>query len=494
MSNKKPVCIKIATKKSSSIKDVLIAPNYPNCLVKVLELKGMTNAIIRSDGTLDQKFVLYFDDIVTCCKFTKTRPYKMILGTSSGQVIIYDNAPHKSLLEDYHKIYNSISRSKVVDILPHSDNNEILIVHSSGQQFHEFVNWKYEKSSSTYSSTGNFSVLALKKFCPIYANGRIVKIAHITGSGQVSISDINTGTTVDVTKVSSIQLQTATLLQISNSNWFILAVENRILVCCHETGKLLNSFALPSVKEFVIVKEIACNSKIFELFVYTSSKLLRLKIDPNVDVVEFIQFDLIDTSDQLYSIHVTPSYFILVTNGGIFIHDSLNLERINKCSYPKFSLKYLNSENVDDDDVDDSGEPVRIEEFDDNKFLFLWRNSLAQIWDFAPTSKQSDRGPSKKSPEIDKATVGGKAIRKYSKYAVNSGYSEWKDEKREEDHLDSLRDRLNIDGLTEEELVAYATLISKEANGNNNTEIVDIEDVSDDPDLQLALQLSLVDM
>ena len=36
--------------------------------------------------------------------------------------------------------------------------------------------------------------------------------------------------------------------------------------------------------------------------------------------------------------------------------------------------------------------------------------------------------------------------------------------KKEEDHLDSLRDRLNIDGLTEEELVAYATLISKEAN------------------------------
>ena len=99
----------------------------------------------------------------------------MILGTSSGQVILRQS-PHKSLLEDYHKIYYSVSRSKVVDILPHSDDNEILIVHSSEEQFHEFVNWKYENSSSTYSSTGNFSVLALKKFCPIYANGRIVKL------------------------------------------------------------------------------------------------------------------------------------------------------------------------------------------------------------------------------------------------------------------------------------------------------------------------------
>ena len=107
-----------------------------------------------------------------------------------------------------------------------------------------------------------------------------------------------------------------------------------------------------------------------------------------------------------------------------------------------------------------------------------------------------------RNSEIDKALVGGKAIRKYSKYAVDSGYTEWKDEQREEKHLDTLRDRLNIDGLTEEELVAYATLISKQeisAETRENANIsdapsIDLQDLSDDPDLQMALRLSLIEM
>ena len=494
----------------------------------------MTNAVVRSNGSLDQKFVLFFDQFfgiapITCCKFAKSRPYRMILGTASGQVIVYENAPHKSLLEDYSRINNLVSTASVIEIVPHQQNNEILILHSSGQQFNEFVNWK-RHSSSAYFCTGNFSVSGMKTFCPIYSDGRIVKVVYLTGDdGLVSISEIDKGTFSGavsnenddssdkqdsnaastpklITKIPVTSLQNAKFLQILNSNWFILAVGNRILVCCHETGNLVNSFILPNAKEFLIIREIACDSRIFDLFVYTTNSnsisendnftsncLLKLRIDPNANQMEITQNNLI-ANKRLLSIHVTPSYFILVTIEGIFIHDTLSFQRVNKCSFPKFSLKYIKESERND--------PVKIEEFDENKFMFLWGNSMAQIWDFAPNSKQPKGMKLTRNSEIDKALVGGKAIRKYSKYAVDSGYTEWKDEQREEKHLDTLRDRLNIDGLTEEELVAYATLISKQeisAETRENANIsdapsIDLQDLSDDPDLQMALRLSLIEM
>lgn len=528
MSNKKPKSIIIATKRNSSIKDVLIAPNYPNSFVKVLELNGMTNAIVRSNGSLDQKFVLFFDQFygiapITFCKFAKSKPFRMILGTANGEAIVYENTPHKSLLEDdYIRIRNPGSSSSIIEIIPHNQNNEYLIIHSSGQQFHEFFNWK-RQTSSIYACSGNFSISGMKTFCPIYSEGRIVKVAFLTFDEQVFVAETDKGNfsgaisnsddfraaddannlpaveslsqaPTFITKIPNSSLENAKFLQISNSKWFILTLGNRILVCCHESFKLVDSFTLPSAKEFLITREIACDSQIFELFVYTLNvdsslgdnfSLLKLRIDPNADQMEVIQNNLI-SKERLLSIHVTPSYFLLVSIDGIFIHDTLNLQRINKCSSPKFSVKYINEEGRND--------PLTIEEFEENKFMFLWGNSLAQIWDFAPISKQSTRMKmTRNSSQIDKTLVGGKAIRKYSKYAVDFGYTEWKEEQRDEQHLDSMRDRLNIEGLTEEELVAYATLISKEA-----TDTADIstsfEFSGDDPDLQLALQLSLTEM
>lgn len=524
MSNKKPKSIIIATKRNSSIKDVLIAPNYPNSHVKVLELNGMTNAIIRSNGSLDQKFVLFFDQFfgiapITFCIFAKSKPFRMILGTANGEAIVYENTPHKSLIEDYNRIRNPGSSASVLDILPHNQNNELLIIHSSGQQFHEFFNWK-RQTSSIYSCTGNFSIARMKTFCPIYSEGRIIKVALVTFDGQVYVSETDKGnfagaisnsdggyradTSTEncishpptfITKISDSSLQNAKILQISNSKWFTLTAGNQIVVFCHETLKLINSFILPSSKELLITREIACNSQIFELFVYTlniakspeNSSLLKLRIDPNANQMEVFQNDLI-TKESLLSIHVTPSYFILVTIDGIFIHDTLNLERINKCSFPKFSLKYINE--------NERADPIKIEEFDDNKFMFLWGNSLAQIWDFAPVSKDLNRTKMIRNSQIDKLLVGGKAIRKYAKYDVNFGYNEWEDERREEKNLDSMRNRLNIEGLTEEELVAYATIISKEANPTESAsdDVSGSLEGSDDPDLQLALQLSLIEM
>ena len=158
---------------------------------------------------------------------------------------------------------------------------------------------------------------------------------------------------------------------------------------------------------------------------------------------------------------------------------------------------------------------VKISKLEGNKFLFIWGKSLAQIWDFNP--KISSKHQNHPNQNSDKGIVpGNKATRKYSKYAVNSGIEDYKDEKMEEDHLKHLRQNLNIEGLTEEELISYAKLISNidkcdDNFHNDDTETFDDDTTTfdddtttfdddtttfddDDLELSMALKLSLIEM
>ena len=100
---------------------------------------------------------------------------------------------------------------------------------------------------------------------------------------------------------------------------------------------------------------------------------------------------------------------------------------------------------------------------------------------------------------MDKGLVGNKSIRKYSKYAINSGVKDWNEERKEEDGMELFRGKINIKGLTEEEMISYAKLLSIEAGNNCEDDgigIVNYEEseLSDDSDLKLAIQLSLIEM
>jgi hypothetical protein len=208
-----------------------------------------------------------------------------------------------------------------------------------------------------------------------------------------------------------------------------------------------------------------------------------VKIDPNANNLEqeILNFD---ESDQILSVYVNQIFFILVTFKGIFVYDTLSRKQINKCTFPRYFLKYL--------DWQESQNSVRIEHLEESRFLFIWGSSLAQIWDFNPRANLSKilQKMNKTSSEADKGLLGSKATRKYTKYAVNSGIQEWSDECGEEARMDFLRDRLNIDGLDEEEMIAYAKLISQ---AQEPTETL-FDDSDMDPDLKLALQLSLIEM
>ena len=72
--------------------------------------------------------------------------------------------------------------------------------------------------------------------------------------------------------------------------------------------------------------------------------------------------------------------------------------------------------------------------------------------------------------------------------------AEWSEEIEEEAHLEYLRGKINIDGMTEGELIEYAKLLSQgnavlnDGKNNNN------DGNDDDRELQLALKLSLIEM
>lgn len=503
MSCQKPLAIRICTKKTE-IQDISISNNSS---IKVLNLSGLTCAIIRSNGQLDQKFILFFDKVFgeAPISFTKfPNPNGLILGFSDGSLIVFDKCPSKSLLENYKRIPATLTSSPIkAAYLP------FLTVHKIGN-CHEFVNLKKQTI---------LTIPELKEF--IFIEEKL-KIIFITNNGKVCISSIDeeiSGNDVNNVRIlsnindyNSFNVSYNNMLQV-NSNWLIVSFSNRIKVLNIETEEIISSFTLNvSISE---VHLISSNERFIELFVTSKNEILKLKIDPIGNSLEIEKIEKIG----IFGLFVNEIFYILVTIDGIFIYDTLTNRIINKCSYPKYFLKYKNemeeqsegrwSEGrlseaegrrfIDTDLSIRSQTHVKISKLEGHKFLFIWGKSLAQIWDFNP--KLLSKHQKQSNQNSDKGIIpGNKATRKYSKYAVNSGIEDYKDEKMEEDHLKHLRQNLNIEGLTEEELISYAKLISNIDQCNDNchddSTIFDSDTTSfdDDPELSMALKLSLTEM
>ena len=487
MSCHKPFALKICTKRTE-IQDISIS----NSLIKVLNLSGLTSAIVKKDGNLDQKFILFFENVfgeapITFTRFTGftgklesiqsaeslsqsqslSQSLGLVLGFADGSLIVFDKCPSKSLLEtNYKRIPSTLTHSAIEKVL-FKEDEPILTVHKIGNCY-EFVNLKTQEI---------LIIPEVKQYNCFLDCEEEIKVAFITNNGNFKIKTVKSQVSDSLLCCS---LNPTALCQIKKvSNWLILSNLNRILIFDIKKLEIISSFTLTEASEIKRIEIISSNSEFIELFAITRTEILRLKIDPIRNSLEIEKYFY-----EIFGLFVNEFFYILVKIDGIFVHDTLTNRLINKFSYPKYFLKA----GADNDCHD-----VTISSLaGNNKFLFLWGKSLAQIWDFNPRNSSSKQ-TTKKQEDSDKGIQGNKALRKYTKYAVNHGIEEYKDEKMEEDHLNHLRDHLNIEGLNEEELIAYAKLISM--NNNENIPIDDtIENVSDDPELEMALKLSLIEM
>lgn len=455
-------------------------PGTDSTLVKVLDLKGLTSAHLRSDGTLNQKFILVFDGIygeapITTAQFVDKS--SMVLGMADGSVIVYEKIPSKSLLENYQRLYSSVC-APVTKIIPQSDKS-LLVVHCVNETSFEFVTWTW-KNNRQYTCSQIFpTFLDLKLYTPIFdENGQVNKIAFMEKKNFYLNSRGREQLIYELD-----YCEDAVIKQVPDSNLLVLTHSNKILIFDHCKAELISSFTLTrDIKSIKCLHFIESHLNVLQLLVVSSSTILKLQIDieNNLMEQEQLKLDPMETASAL-DVFVTPNYFILVNSSGIYIYDTLSLRQVNKFTHQKFFLK-------------PKSDKVKIESLEENKFLFVWDDSLAQIWDFTPRDKFMRNPKRPENLDIDKGVLGGKAIRKQSKYDISAGISEWTDEVREEEHLDSLRDRVNIEGLNEEELIAYAKLLSKGAEDESFENEEDTVDCIDDPELAMALKLSLIEM
>ena len=169
MSNQKPSAIRICTKKSE-IQDILVSSS--NSSIKVLDLKGLTSAIIRPDGTLNQKFILFFDQTFGSAPitFTKFINNSLVIGMADGSVIYYEKCPNKSLIEaDYKRINGngSICSASVIQIYPVDDGDNLLVVHCRNGNYYEFIEWTMDQNSEFTFKGNRMAAHNLKQYIPI---------------------------------------------------------------------------------------------------------------------------------------------------------------------------------------------------------------------------------------------------------------------------------------------------------------------------------------
>lgn len=521
MSYHKPLSIRICTKKTE-IQDVSIT----NLTIKVLNLSSLTSAIIRSDGRLDKKIILFFENFFGEAPITFSRFFdgSLVLGFADGSLVIFHKCPSKSLLlENYKRIPATLTSSPIkTAFLP------FLTVHKTGNCY-EFVNLN-EKTILTVPELKEFLFIEEElKIIFITIDGSVC-IYNLSHEEDSNISDSSSGNSSDnsggnssgnmnnmnntsnMINRNNVKILTCTniknainsrLLKVNN-DWIVSCIENIILIINIETEEIISSFII----NFTIsdIHLISSNLDFIELLsISTSSgELLNFKINP---IRNSLEIEKINIFKDIFGLFVNEFFYILVTIDGIFVHDTLTNRIINKCSYPKYFLKYENEDEQilhDHHSQNHLNSRVKISKLEGNKFLLIWGKSLAQIWDFNPRTSSSSSSKQSRTTNIDRGLIGNKAIRKYSKYAVNTGIEDYKDEKLEEDHLNHLRQNLNIEGLTEEELISYAKLVSKEGDAavgldvsldvSLDASLVDDFVTSNDPDLEMALKLSLIEM
>ena len=535
MSNQKPSAIRICTKKSE-IQDILVSSS--NSSIKVLDLKGLTSAIIRPDGTLNQKFILFFDQTFGSAPitFTKFINKSLVIGMADGSVIYYEKCPNKSLIEaDYKRINGngSICSASVIQIYPVDDGDNLLVVHCRNGNYYEFIEWTMDQNSEFTFKGNRMAAHNLKQYIPISiifdqtsrsrSQGPAkIKIAYITSNGGFYIKSLSKDRhEEEESPIFTIDSESPVILKQIDDNFTILIYSNKILVINHFKEEIISSFTIESVRSIKTLHDLtggsAKNNKsadrsadyitpettILELFVCSDENLIiKLSLDIVKNEIKIKTEAGTEIGFDYFSVFITPIYFILINSNGIFVHDTLTLRRINKCSFPKYFLKIAGADSANTSDANANFADrfnVKIKLIGDFKFLFIWGNNLAQIWDFNPKRIKTGGSFEKKKSEMDKGLVGNKSIRKYSKYAINSGVKDWNEERKEEDGMELFRGKINIKGLTEEEMISYAKLLSIEAGNNCEDDgigIVNYEEseLSDDSDLKLAIQLSLIEM
>ena len=547
MSNQKTKAMKIKIGKSK-IHDIAISSSS-NSLIedpqtfRFIDKNGLTIAQIKSQKMeLDQKRILYFDRIfgddssVIYSRFLKEEEeeaksnkfnVKLILGLSNGDVIVYEKCPSKTLLENYTKIESVTTKSSIYKIYKMAPENLLIVYKSQNSDCYEFANWNISEKSKLGSSetfipklVGHFILPNIFQYC-VLENSK--KLVYIDTYGVIFVLNLEcnnfNGENVNLVMKLSKEVQNSKIImkEIKSSDWLIIFYgEGKISVINHVTEKLIATFTLFHCKKIISVylddekvnESESEKRTCFELFVYgfldhlnPKKGVFHLRIDPIVEnLIQEQQLTDLSKEDFIINLWTNSIFTIISTNLGLKIFDTLSLRCINKKTLPKYLTRNKLVEADSSNSNLNSEMMSRIDRIDnsDNFLIYLGDNTV-QIWNFSLNSLSNSNFNNLKQPNssIDKGLQGNKAIRKYSKYALNSGKSDWEDECKEEAHLNNLRERINIQGLNEEELIAYAQLISQEQTlsiDHREPGYENENETDDDSDFQLALKLSLIEM
>lgn len=493
MSNQRANSMRIFTRRME-VQDISISSASSPAVVNILDLSGLTSGHLNS-SKFEAKCTLFFDKTfgeapITFCTFSRqfcNSPLGLLIGMADGNVVFYSKCPSRSLVEAPYSVFGSISSAPVHRI--HVLNSPfLLVVHESRGDCFEFVTWKISNVDAP-TSTNHFIIPDLKTYS-IISSGEIGKVVYISKKGSVYIRSLekdDNNTDNDDDSICSVDVsQNLVLHPVKNSDWILISGGSKLFVINHTTEKLITAFNLPDLNVSSLYSssnEFSTESAVFEVFatITDSESFLKLTVDPVNNSIEKETIVLPRGSPSVMDCWVGSGFLLVTTNdGGVFVYDSLSLRCVNKFYN---SSKYLKRCGL-----------IRKIDSAAYKFLIVWGGNLVQTWDFDPVIAKRFKDAEAKtsiSSSADRALLGNKSLRKYTRYSLNDGVSDWTEEVSEENQLQELRSKLNIDGLTEEEMIQYAQLLS---TGNQPiTEIQNLSDM-DDSDLQLALQLSLVDM
>lgn len=304
----------------------------------------------------------------------------------------------------------------------------------------------------------------------------------------------------------------STIKSLDGTAWIMAAVESTIHLynydtertCSHSLGRLVKMLSVPNDSCSVMgtngcsVVAVDCDDDVHHL------RLSELETDGAALVIEQETLRLPRHNSEVLDVLLGPVVTIVLAIEGFWVLDSLTMSCINDRRIPKHYAKLLvyGSDPM-------RMRPAQIVTLRGDKLIVLWGRNMAQIWNFGPDTAFLARST---NDAADKKNRGSRVVRKNARYAVTAGVDDWEDEVDEERRETLMRDRVNFPGMTETELLAYAMMLSREqvrmerqrnrestptsamaSLGSSRTTSPGVGSDSDNPDLLLALQLSLHD-
>lgn len=169
-------------------------------------------------------------------------------------------------------------------------------------------------------------------------------------------------------------------------------------------------------------------------------------------------------------VHVGPVLVVSVLADRVCLHDAVSLRLV--------AQKRVHARHAQDG-------PARIAHVTDQHLVLLGGAHGAVIWNATAVACGSVDDSRLAQAQRDHVA---QVARRHVAQSISHGLSDWQAEQEQERHVDGARARWNIAGLSEEEMVAYAQMLSGAAGPERAA-----SESEPDEELQRILQLSLVE-